>query len=107
MAKKEFYIYRTQAGEASVRPATDNIVQANDTISWSNVTGDDVFVSFADVFEPMSGNPKPHRMRIDHGTKHEPKVKAGTTGSYVYQVFCAATKSLAKGNSDPEIIIVP
>ena len=81
------------------------VLDHNDTISWLNLTGDDVTVMFphAGVFGVHAG--AAFAQSVGHGNKHDPGAVQNLTQACPYCVFCQVTGTFALGNSDPEIIV--
>lgn len=77
-------------------------VSKNDTITWTNSTGNDVVLL---IPHAGLGDGQGHVYRTIHdGDSETVKITKGVMKSYRYGIFCFETNSFAKG-SDPEIIV--
>ncbi len=99
------HIVTNSKGESLVLPPIALVFKSiTDKIEWFNHTERDVLLILPDgVFDQPSIEPSipphaklPKRLRDD-----------APLGAHAYQVFSFATRTLAKGQSDPEMIIVP
>ena len=112
MAANKVSVYILKRGSEVIVYPAQAVVRTGgaqpDDIEFVNMTGDDVFLALPDGVVATTGKKYKAQFAPGAANGHKKGILAGAPPAvYQYQVFCTETGTMAKGNSDPEIIVVP
>ena len=101
MAEHKILVLKNSPNQCVVWPPYQLVV-GNDKVTWTNLTGDKIDVTFDPQRHPYD-NDNPLNNIPDTGKKTKKVHGSPASGRYPYRVWCQATRSYAEGGSDGEV----